>query len=137
MNNIRGNRESERGSAGVKFVVVLGGLLLLAHAAFNYVPVAYSAESIKTDMQTAVVQGLALPGKLNPVENVKARIAQSATKNEAPPNVFIDVKQNGNAITARVVYSKPVSLLPFGIFTYTYTFDHTATPTGFLMDASK
>ena len=137
MNNLTGNRESERGSAGVKFVVVLGVLLLLAHAAFNYVPVAYSAESIKTDMQTAVVQGLALPGKLNPVENVKARIAQSARKNEAPVDTLIDVRQNGNAITAHVVYSRPVSILPFGIYTYDYHFDHTATPTGFLMDSTK
>lgn len=133
MNNSTRNRDNERGSAGVKFVVVLGVLLLVANAAYNYVPVAYSAESLRTDMQTAVVQGLALPGRLNPVDNVKSRIQQAATRNEVPADAIIEVQQKGNVITAHVVYSTPVHILPFGIYTYTYRFDHTATPTGFLM----
>jgi hypothetical protein len=128
-------RHTERGSAAVKFVIILVVLMLVAHAGYNYVPVAYAAESLKTDMMTAVVQGLALPGKISPVENVKARIAQSAQRNSIPPDALIDVRQKGNALTAHVVYSKSVNLLPFGIYTYTYRFDHTATPTGFLMDS--
>jgi Flp pilus assembly protein TadG len=131
------HRHTERGSAAVKFVIILVVLMLMAHAGYNYVPVAYAAESLKTDMMTAVVQGLALPGKISPVENVKARIVQSVQRNNIPPDALIDVKQKGNALTAHVVYSKPVSLLPFGIYTYTYRFDHTATPTGFLMDSME
>jgi hypothetical protein len=137
MKQILTGRESERGSAAVKFVAILVVLFLIAHAGYNYVPVAYAAESLKTDMMTAVVQGLALPGKISPVENVKARIFQSMQRNGAPADAILDVKQNGNALTAHVVYSKPVSILPFGMFTYTYKFDHTATPTGFLMDSTK
>ena len=137
MNNRANDRSGEHGSAGVKFVCTLAVLALVANAAINYVPVAYSAESLRADMQTAVIQGLALPGKVNPVENVKARIQQSVQKNELPADTMIDVRQKGNAITAHVIYSKPVNVLPFGIYTYTYRFDHTATPTGFLMDASK
>jgi hypothetical protein len=137
MNNSAQTRESERGSAGVKFAAVLAFLFLLGHGVYNYVPVAYAAESLRTDMQTAVVQGLALPGKINPVENVKSRIEQAARKNDVPADVLIDVKQKGNVITAHVVYSQPVRILPFGIYTYNYRFDHTATPTGFLMDATK
>ncbi len=137
MNNRANDRRGERGSAGVKFACTLAVLALVAHAAINYVPVAYSAESLRTDMQTAVIQGLALPGKVNPVENVKARIWQSVQKNELPADTLIDVRQKGNAITAHVTYSKPVNILPFGIYTYTYRFDHTATPTGFLMDSTK
>ena len=125
--------ENERGSAGVKFLIVFAVILLVAHAGYNYVPVAYEAESLKTDMQTAVVQGLALPGKVNPVENVKARILQSAQRNDVPADVVIDVKQAGNILTAHVVYQKDVNILPFGIFRYKYQFDHTATPTGFLL----
>jgi D-ornithine 4,5-aminomutase subunit beta len=34
-------------------------------------------------------------------------------------------------------YSKKVGLLPFGIYTYTYQFDHVAVPTGFLLKDSK
>jgi hypothetical protein len=127
------NRETERGGAGVKFLIVFSVILLVAHAGYNYVPVAYEAESLKTDMQTAVVQGLALPAKVNPVENVKARILQSAQRNDVPADVVIDVKQAGNAISAHVVYQKEVSILPFGIYRYKYQFDHTATPTGFLL----
>lgn len=126
-------REAERGGAAVKFAIILAGLLMVAHAGWNYVPVAYEAESLKTEMQTAVVQGLALPGKINPVDNVKARIHQAAMKNGLPQDILIDVKQAGNAITAHVVYQKEVNLLPFGIYRYTYRFDHTATPTGFLL----
>ena len=44
MNSAAKNRESERGSAGVKFVLVLAALVLVANAGYNYVPVAYNAE---------------------------------------------------------------------------------------------
>jgi len=127
------DRNGERGSAGVKFVIFMAILFLAAHAGYNYVPVAYDAESMKTEMSTAVVQGLALPGKLNPVDNVKAKIQRAAQINGVPADAVIDVKQNGNVITAHVMYSKQVNLLPFGIFKYNYQFDHTATPTGFLL----
>ena len=127
------DRRGERGSAGVKFAIFLTGLILAAHAGYNYVPVAYDAESMKTEMSTAVLQGLALPGKLNPVDNVKAKLQRAAQINQLPPDTVIDVKQNGNVITAHVIYTKPVSILPFGMYNYNYQFDHTATPTGFLL----
>ena len=126
------NRESERGSAGVKFIITLAVIALVAHAGYNYVPAAYDAESLKTEMNTAVLQGLALPGKLNPVDNVKARVAKAIQANNIPPEALIDVKQNGNVLTARVTYLKPINILPFGIYKYNYNFDYTATPTGFL-----
>jgi hypothetical protein len=133
MENTARNRDSERGSAGFKFVIVFAVILLVANAGYNYVPVAYEAESMKTDMQSAVLQGMALPGKLSPVDNVKARIQKAAQQNGTPADALIDVRQAGNAITARVAYTKQVSILPFGIYKYSYQFDHTATPTGFLM----
>jgi hypothetical protein len=133
MKNAAITRDSERGSAGVKFLCVLAVLVLIFNAAINYVPVAYSAESLKTEMQTAVVQGLALPGKVNPVENVKTRITKAAQVNDIPPDAVIDVKMNGNVISAHVAYNQTVNMLPFGIYKYNYAFDHTATPTGFLL----
>ncbi|CAN5235963.1 hypothetical protein BH20ACI2_BH20ACI2_00640 [soil metagenome] len=126
-------RDSERGSAGVKFLLVLGILFLIAHAGYNYVPVAYSAESLRTDMQTAVLQGMALPGKVNPVDNVKARIAKAIQLNDIPPEAIVYVKQAGNSLTAQVTYTKQVNILPFGLYKYNYSFDYTATPTGFLL----
>jgi hypothetical protein len=127
------DRSGERGSAGAKFMIFLVVLVLAGNAGFNYIPVRYDAESMKTEMSTAVLQGLALPGKLNPVDNVKVRLQKAAQQNGLPPDALIDVKQNGNMLTAHVTYSKPVSLLPFGIYKYIYQFDHTATPTGFLL----
>ena len=132
MNNAVKNRESERGSAGAKFIATLVVIMLVAHAGYNYVPTAYDAESFKTDMGTAVLQGLALPGKLNPVDNVKARIAKSIQANNIPVDALVDVKMSGNILTAHVTYAKQVNILPFGIYRYNYQFDYTATPTGFL-----
>ena len=126
-------RDPERGGAGVKFLIFLSIIILVANAGYNYVPVAYAAESLKTEMNTAILQGMALPGKVNPVDNVKARIARSIEQNEIPPEAIVEVKQAGNALTAHVVYTKDVNLLPFGLYRYKYHFDHTATPTGFLM----
>lgn len=137
MNNSIKDRTGERGSAGVKLFACLVVIGLVAHAAINYIPVAYSAESVKSDMSTAVLQGLALPGKMSPTDNVKTRIEQSALRNDLPTDVFIDVKQKGTSLTARVVYDKTVNILPFGIYTYKYHFDHTATPAGFLLEETK
>ena len=132
MNSTEKNHESEKGSAGTKFVVVFAVILLGLNAGWNYVPVAYNAESLRTEMGTAVLQGLALPGKVNPVDNVKARVARAVQDNNIPTDAVVDVKQVGNIITAHVIYSKQVNILPFGIYKYNYRFDYTATPTGFL-----
>lgn len=127
------DRHTERGSAGVKFVIIFAVIVLAANAGYNYVPVAYQGESMKSEMETAVLQGLAMPGRINPVDNVKERLKKSIVSMEVPADALVDVRQNGNAITAHVVYSRNVSILPFGLYNYTYKFDHTATPTGFLL----
>jgi hypothetical protein len=134
MNKASKNRGSERGGASAKLLIVLMVLILIGNAGLNYVPVAYEAESFKQEMQTAVVQGLALPvnsGK--PVNVIKARLARAAQANNLPIDAFMDVRQVNNVLQARVYYSKPVTILPLGIYTYDYEFDHTATPTGFLV----
>lgn len=133
MKNAATIRESERGSAGAKFAVVFGLIALLVNAGINYVPIAYEAESLKSDMETAVLQGLALPGKVNPADNVKIRIQKSMQSNNIPPEAIVEVRSAGNTISARVAYTKQVNLLPFGIYKYKFAFDHTATPTGFLI----
>jgi hypothetical protein len=133
MKNCTADRGSERGSAGFKFLVAVTIIFLIGHAGYNYIPVAYEAESLKGEMQTAVLQGLALPGKMNPVDNVKARLSKAITENNAPADTVLEVKMAGNALTAHVAYVKPVNILPFGIYKYNYTFDHTATPSGFLL----
>lgn len=113
---------------------VLTAIVLGANAGYNYVPVAYEAESLRTEMQAAVMQGMALPGgKFSPVENVKVRVQKAMMTNGIPGDATLNVTQSGNVIQARVVYKKDVAILPFGIYKYQYNFDHTATPTGFLL----
>jgi len=126
-------RDAERGSAGVKLMMVLAVLALAAHAGYNYVPVAYDAQAMKGDMDTAVLQGMAMPGKVNPVDNVKERIQKAIVVNQVPPSATMDVKQAGNAVIARVTYTQAVNILPFGMYKYNYVFDYTSTPSGFLL----
>ena len=132
-NKINKDQQNERGSVGAKFAAVLVVLILLAHAGYNYVPVAYDGESFKQEMQTAVVQGLALPNGGKPLEATKARLLRVAAQSNIPEDAMIDVKMIKTVIQAHVSYSKQVNILPFGLYTYTYHFDHTATPTGFLL----
>jgi hypothetical protein len=128
------NREKERGGTGVKLTLVLVVLAIAAHAGINYIPVAYAAESFKSEMYTAVVQGLATPGKaISPVDAVKTRVQRAARANDIPEDAVFEIKQVNKIVQARAVYDQPVPILPFGIYTYNYHFDHTATPTGFLL----
>ncbi|MDQ3133014.1 MAG: hypothetical protein M3Q99_19965 [Acidobacteriota bacterium] len=128
------NRRSERGSAGTKFLITLIVLFLIGNAGLNFIPVVYESESFKQEMQKAVVQGLATPANgMKSTEFVKLKLQRAAKENNLPTDAFIDVKQNGSNIQARVYYLKPINILPFGIFTYNYEFDHTATPVGFLL----
>jgi hypothetical protein len=126
------NRSSERGGAGVKFLLVLLVLFLIGNAGYHFIPVAYAGESLKQDMQTAVVQGLAAPGRGSPVDLVKRKILISAESNNIPQDVIVEVKAVNNIVQAHVAYTKEVPVLPFGIYNYQYEFDHTATPAGFL-----
>ena len=126
-------RGSERGGAEVKLLIVLLVLVLIGNAGYQWIPVAYAGESLKQDMQTAVIQGLAAYGRVSPIELVKRKIIASAESNNiSPEDVLIEVKATKNTIQAHVYYTKEVPLLPFGIYNYQYEFDHTATPSGFL-----
>ncbi|HEY8562661.1 MAG TPA: hypothetical protein VIL74_19945 [Pyrinomonadaceae bacterium] len=113
------------------FVAVV--LFLFANAGYHWIPIAYAGENLKQDMQTAVLQGLSGSGK-SPIELVKKKILASATSNNIPEDVFVEVKTSKDSITAHVVYTQEVPLLPFGIYNYEYEFDYTATPTGFLTE---
>jgi hypothetical protein len=126
-------RKSERGSAGVKFLLVGVVLFLIGHAGCNYIPVAYQGESYKQEMHTAVLQGTALPSTKNPVGVVKDRLLRSARENGLPEDALIEVKQVNNAIQAHVRYSTQIDMLPFGLYKREYLFDQTVIPSGFLM----
>ncbi len=131
--NLRKKYERDRGSAGIKMTIVLTILFLVGYAGVNYVPVAYEGASFREEMQTAVVQGTALPNGGNPVGATQYRLKRLADNTNLPPDTFIEVKQVNGGLQAHVFYSKKVNLLPFGLYVYNYQFDHIATPAGFLM----
>jgi len=133
MNKETRNNNSEQGSAKVKLAVVLSILFLLAHAGYNYIPVAYEGENFKQEMQTAVVQGMAVPSGITINDMVKGKLQRAMAANNIPPDAFVQVKQINNSVQAQVAYTKQVNMLPFGIYKYNYQFNHIATPTGFLL----
>ncbi len=133
MSKFTKKQSSEHGGAGVKLIIVLSILILLAHAGYNYIPVAYDGENFKQEMQTAVVQGVALPGaNMTIADTVKVKLQRAAVNNNLPKDAVIEVKPLNSIVQAHVSYSKPVNVLPFGIYKYNYKFDNVATPTGFL-----
>ena len=69
-------RKSERGSAGTKFLFFLAIIFLIGNAGINFIPVAYSGENIKQEVNAAVMQGLLVPPTSGtPVDVTKKRIA--------------------------------------------------------------
>ena len=132
MKNREYKSNGERGGASVKFLVILTVLFLIGNAAYNYIPIAYEGQDFRQEMETAVVQGMALPGNVDVVGTIKAKLKRAAAADELPPDAFIEVKLVNGISQARVAYTKQVKLLPFGIYNYTYRFDHTAIPTGFI-----
>lgn len=133
MKNKSNVSDPERGGAGVKLLLVLAVVVLAANAAYQWIPVAYNSEVFKQEMQTAVVQSMALPPTAGtPADVTKKRLKSLANSLDAGPDVIIDVKAKNNAVIARVHYTKVIPLLPFGLYDYNFEFDHTATPSGFL-----
>ncbi len=125
--------KSERGEAGFKLLVFVIIACLIGFAGINYVPVAYEGASFKQEMETAVIKGFAIPSQgLSPVDSVRQKLKRAMTENQIPIDAYLDVKQIKNVVQARVYYRRQVDILPFGIYSYTYVFDHTATPTGFI-----
>lgn len=125
-------RPSERGGAAAKFLVIAVVLILIANAGYNYVPIAYAGASFQQEMDTAVVKGLGAPGSMKPADVVKAHIERAAKDYNVPADAVIEIKPSGNMIQAHVAYSKQVDMLPFGLYKYSYQFNHVATPVGYL-----
>lgn len=129
------NRHSERGGAGVKFLLVVGFLFLVAHAGYQYIPVAYQGQSFKQDMETTVIKGITMPPSYGkPVDIIKKSLKQMVLNNQLPYETYVDVREKNNIVSARVYYQKIVPILPFGLYNYPYVFDNTATPSGFLTE---
>lgn len=119
-------RSGERGSATLKFVLVMAIMIVSAYAGYLYVPVAFQASTFKDLMQhyvdVAVAQGY-------PPSWVGEQLMKNAPEYEVPPNAIITPTQRDNRVEVRVQY---VRAIEFPGYTYNYEFDHTAKSTAFL-----
>lgn len=124
MNTI--SRTGERGSARLKFLLVLAVIGIVAYTGYLYVPVAYQAYLLKDVMQhnvdVAVTQGY-------PASWVKDQLTKAGKDYGVPADAVIEPTQQENRMAVRVQFVRPIE---FPGFTYQYNFDHTSRSTTFL-----
>jgi len=123
-------RSSERGSASLKFVIVMLIIGASAYAGYIYIPIAYRAHTFR-DLMQHYVDVASAEGK--PPAWAGEQLMKSFAEYEVPANALITPSKRDNRIEVRVQFVKPVE---FPGYTYNYEFDHTARSTAFL-DFSK
>lgn len=124
-------RSTERGSANLKFLIVMATIVACTYAGYLYVPVAYSAHTFKNLMQHKVDVASA-QGK-QPVWAAEELIKTFA-EYDVPANAIVTPTKRDNRIEVRIQYVKPIE---FPGYTYNYEFDQTVKSTAFLDFSSK
>lgn len=124
-------RRGERGSAQLRFIIVLVIVVVVAYMGFQYVPVAYHAYTFKRAMDDTVENAA---NSTVPMDQKSQWVADQlkARANEygVPPTAkIVPLFQNGR-VEVTVQFTQPVNLLPG--FTYQYNFDYTAKSNTFL-----
>lgn len=117
----------ERGGARLNFLIVVALIALTAYSAYQYVPVAYTAFRYKDVMQETVNKGAFRQG--SPAEWVTTELRSFAREYDIPQDARIEVQTQNRQITARVRWTRAVSLPGY---VYQYEFDHTARSSSFL-----
>jgi hypothetical protein len=119
-------RNGERGSARLKFILVMTIIGIVAYVGYMFLPIAYEAYLFKDLMQhnvdVASTQGY-------PPTWVKDQLVKSAPEFGVPAEAVINPVQRDNRIEVNVQYVIPIE---FPGYTYLYNFDHTAKSTAFL-----
>ncbi len=119
-------RAGERGSARLKFILVIVIIAIVAYAGYLFVPVAYQAYLFKDLMQhnvdVASTQGYDAAW-------VKNQLTKSGPEYDVPGDAVIMASQRDNRMEARVQFTRPIA---FPGYTYNYEFDHTVKSTAFL-----
>jgi hypothetical protein len=119
-------KATERGSARLKFIIVMAVIGVAAYVGYMFLPVAYQAYLFKDlmqhDVDVASSQGY-------PPTWVKDQLVKSAPEYGVPPDAVITPTQRDNRIEVSVQYVIPIE---FPGYTYQYNFDHTVKSTAFL-----
>jgi hypothetical protein len=119
-------RQSERGGARLKFVVVVAIIAAVAYAGYQFIPVAYQAYQIKDLMQHDVDTAVALG---HPASWIKDQLVKSSVEYGIPADAIITPTQQDNRMEVRVQYTQPIQ---FPGFVYNYEFDHATKSATFL-----
>lgn len=119
-------RTSERGSARLKFILVVAIIGVIAYCGYQFIPVAYQAYRIKDLMQHHVDAAVAMG---SPATWVRDQLVKSFPEYGIPANAVVTSTQADNRMQVRVQYTVPVE---FPGYTYNYEFDHTAKSSTFL-----
>jgi hypothetical protein len=119
-------RRSERGSARLKFIVVISIIAIVAYSGYQFIPVAYQAYQFRDLMQHDVETAVALG---RPTSWITEQLTKSAPEYGIPANAVITSAQNDNRMEVTVQYTQPIE---FPGFVYNYEFDHTAKSSTFL-----
>lgn len=119
-------RTGERGSAGLKFILVMAIICIVGYIGYMFLPIAYEAYLFKDlmqhDVDVASTQGY-------PASWVKDQLVKSAPEFGVPADAVINPVQRDNRIEVNVQYVIPIE---FPGYTYQYNFDHTVKSTAFL-----
>jgi len=120
-------RNSERGSARLKFLVVITLVAVGAYCAYQLIPVAYQSYQLKDLMQHDVDVAVAM-GK--PASWIQEQLVKSSAEYGIPSDAVITAgEEPDNRLQVRVQYKQ---VIEFPGYVYTYEFDHTAKSTTFL-----
>lgn len=123
---MRMQRSGERGSATLKFVIVMALLGATAYAGYLYVPVAFQANAYKDLMQhyadVASSQGY-------PPSWLSEQLMKNGAEYGIPDDAIITPAKRNNRIEVRVQF---VRVIDFPGYPYNYEFDHTVKSTAFL-----
>ena len=119
-------RSGERGSATLKFLIVMALIGSCAYAGYLYVPVAFHANVYKDLMQHYV--DVASTQGYKP-QWVAEHLMKNAPEYDVPPDAVYTPVISDNRVEIRVQY---VRAIEFPGYTYNYEFDHTVKSTAFL-----
>ena len=119
-------RSTERGSASLKFLLVMLVIGACAYAGYLYVPIAYRAHAFQ-DLMQHYVDVASAEGK--PPAWASEQLMKNFDDYEVPADALITPNKRDNRIEVRVQFVKTIE---FPGYTYNYEFDHTATSTAFL-----
>jgi len=120
------DRSNERGSARLKFLIVMAIIAITGYAGYLYIPVAYQSYMFKDLMQHYV--DVAAAQGYQPTW-VGDQLVKSKPEYEVPENALIAPTTRDSRVEVRVQFTRPIE---FPGYTYEYEFDYTAKSTAFL-----